>query len=299
MRLVAVSLTIYQKRKLKKSNSLEKLKQDLSLYKGFLVVGITGVETPVLQTARKKLKDLGRVRVFKNVILSKALDSTGLGDTSKSEIKKALEGENALLLTNQSVFAVASILNKLKKKSFVKPNRVAPLDIIIPQGVTTLQPGPMTDSLTALGVPFEIKKNLVYVKKDSVVVKRGEVVNNRVADLLRALDIAPVDSGFVFKAAFEDGLLIPGDRLELDFETYRSNVFQAYQSALALSVNSALPVAESLPFVLAKAASEALSVSIESKYVTAESAPLLFGEVVSTANYIAAEVKKKKPEYQG
>jgi large subunit ribosomal protein L10 len=294
-----VSLTIYQRRKLKKSSSLETLKQDLSLHKAFLVVGITGVETPVLQAARKNLKGLAQIRVFKNVILSKALDTTQLNDTAKSEVKRILEGENALILTNHSVFTVASILNRLRRASFVKPNRVAPVDITIPQGVTTLQPGPLTDSLTALGVPFEIKKNLVYIRTDSVVVKKGEAVNNRVAELLRALDIAPVNSGFALKVAFEDGMLISGDKLALDYEAYRSELGQAYQNAFALSVNAALPVAETLPFVLAKAASEALSVSIESKYITPESLPFLLGEAVSAANYIAVESKKKNPEYQG
>lgn len=271
---------------------LEYLSTEIPKHRGFIVVGITGVDTPTLQSARKALKGRAVFRVTKNTILSKALDKIDLPVDIKNRIKDSLTSENALVFSDDSVFSVAAELSKFKRPAYIKPNRTTPVDVVIPEGVTPLQPGPLTDSLNALGIPFEVKKNLVYIKKDSLVVKKGERVNARVAELLRALDIAPLTSSFELKLAVEDGLYIAGDKLSIDLAKLIGDVSSAHSAALTITVNLGIPVPGVMPLILAKAAKEALTLGVECGYVSAETLPYLISRGVAAAQALNKLVEK-------
>ncbi len=286
-----VSLTLYQRRREGKKQLLEYLAGEIPRHRGLMVIGITGVETSVVQSARKALRGKATIRVVKNTILSKALDKTSLPEEVKSALKTRLSAENAVVFSDDSVFSVAAELLKFKRNAYIKPNRSTPVDVIVPAGVTPLQPGPLTDSLTALGIPFEVKKNLVYIKKDTLVVKKGERVNARIAELLRALDIAPLTSAFELKLALEDGLYIPGEKLNVDLSSFVRDLSSAHTSALTLSVNLGIPVAEAMPLILAQAARNALALAVEAGYLSAETLPLVLLRGVSAAKALSELVK--------
>ncbi|MEM3799229.1 MAG: 50S ribosomal protein L10 [Thermoprotei archaeon] len=282
-----MSLTLYQRRRESKKQQFEYLVNEIPKHRGFLVVGITGVKTSTFQSVRKALKGKATIRVVKNTVLSKALDKISLPDEVRSTLKSKLSREIAVVFTDDSVFSVTAELLKFKRSAFIKPNRSAPLDVIIPAGVTPLQPGPLTDSLTALGIPFEVKKNLVYIKQDMSVVKKGDRVNARVAELLRALDIAPLISSFELKLALEDGLYIPGEQLNVDLSKYIKDLSFAHADALTLSVNLGIPTPEAMPLIVAKAVRSALAVSVEAGYPSAEALPLILLKGVSAAKVLS------------
>jgi large subunit ribosomal protein L10 len=289
-----MSVSIYRKRKEKKSSLLRELSSEIPHYKGLLVVGIEGVETPSVQKARKTLKGRARIKVVKNVVARRALATAVQDESIRSSLSEALEHENALVLTNESAFNMAAELSRLARATFVKPERRTSQDIVIPAGATTLQPGPLTDSLTAFGVPFEVKKNIIYIKEESVVAKAGGVVNSRLADLLRALEIAPVNSRFVPKVAVDGGLIIPGSRLSIDFEIFALDLGRAYNQAFSLGVNAPIPAAATIPFTLGIAARQALGLSVETGLLTSESAPYLLARAHAAAAEIEAAVSRSK-----
>ncbi len=289
-----MSVSIYKKRKEKKSSLLKELSSEIPRYKGLLVVGIEGVETPSVQKARKTLKGRARIKVVKNVIARRALATAVQDESIRNSLSEALEHENALVLTNESVFNMAAELSRLARATFVKPERRTGQDIVIPAGATTLQPGPLTDSLTAFGVQFEVKKNIIYIKEENVVARAGEVVNSRLADLLRALEITPVNSRFVPKVAVDGGLVIPGSKLSIDFEIFALDLGRAYNQAFSLGVNAPIPVAATIPFTLGIAAQQALSLSLETGLLTSESAPYLLARAHSAAAEIEAAVSRSR-----
>lgn len=291
-----MSLTIYQRRRQNKRKLLEYLVAEIPKHRGFLVVGITGVEARTLQAARKALKGKAKIKVIKNTILAKALEKVDLAEEVKQKVKAALSHENAIVFTDDSVFSVAAELSKFTQNTYIKPNRVTPVDIVIPAGVTPLQPGPLTDSLNALGIPFEVKKNLVYIKRDTLVVRKGERVNARIAELLRELEIAPITSGFELKLAVEDGLLIPGESLRVDLSKYVKELSEAQKAALTLSVNLGIPVAEAMPLILARAAAQALALAVEAGYPTPEAIPYILAKATAAANALSTLVKAQRGE---
>jgi len=287
-----MSLTIYAKRKERKKKQLEELGNLLSKYSNFVVLSIAGVETPTLQKLRNSIRGKAELKVVKNTLFSKALDRTNLSEDIKTRIKKNLERETAVLFTNSSTFEIVALLDRFKKPVYLKPNRISPVDVVIPAGVTTLQPGPFTDSLTALGVPFDMKKNLVYIRQDTVVLKKGEFVNTRLADLLREMGLAPVISSIKAKCAVDEGLFIEGEKLTLNLEQYKKEIESAYENAFSLAFNSALPEPEVMPLLVTKAYYDSLSIAVECGIVNEQTAPLVFAKALSIANALDQEIKK-------
>lgn len=278
-----MSLTVYQVRKRKKADLMKELVQHFKEYENFVIVGITGVEDSTLQRARVALRALGKIKIVKNTITKRVVASLPLQEEIKRQIAEAFYGQNAIVFTNESTFEVVEALERFTKNVHLKPNRTAPVDVVIPAGVTTLQPGPLTDSLTALSVPFEVKKNLVYIKTDTLVLKKGELVNSRVADLLRELDIRPLASRFVAKCALDGGLYIAGDKLVFKRDDLINQLGTAHGEALSLAFNAYIPVPEVVPLLLAKARTDALSLALETGIVTPDTLPLLLARAVRIA----------------
>jgi len=270
-----VSITVYQRRKRKKADLMEDLKKLFKEYRNFVVVGITGVEDSTLQRARVVLRALGRIKIVKNTITRKVITSLPLENNTKQLIEEVFEGQNAIVFTNESTFDVVEALEKFSRNVCLKPNRIAPVDVLIPAGVTTLQPGPLTDSLTALNVPFEVKKNLVYIKSPTPVLRKGELVNSRVAELLRELDIKPLVSRFAPKCGLDGGLYIAGEKLVFKKDDLIGQLGAAYEDALSLAFNAYVPVPEVIPLLLTKASNDAISLALEAGVVTPETLPAL------------------------
>ncbi|MCL5788340.1 MAG: 50S ribosomal protein L10 [Candidatus Marsarchaeota archaeon] len=280
-------MSVYEKRRLRKSRSLEELKTVFGEAKKIMVVGIEGVETPATQRVRVKLKGKARLLVVKNTIASKAIEGTTIAPKYRENLKQMLSGPNGIVFTEENLFQIASVLNAERTKAYLKPGRVTPTDVTIPAGVTTIQPGPLSESLTAFGVPFEIKKNLVYITKDTLVAKAGEKVNSRLCTLLRALSVTPVESGFRLKLGYDDGLLIPGTLLEQDLSAYRLQAAHAAADALSLAYNAAIPTPETAPMLITKAYQEALALSVEAGYVTGETAQPVLAKAFAIAQYLS------------
>ncbi|MEM3670454.1 MAG: 50S ribosomal protein L10 [Thermoprotei archaeon] len=286
-------MSVFEKRRERKRQLYELLGHKLGESKKMVIVGLEGVETPVTQRVRVELRGKAEIKVVKNTVLSKALDASNLDQNVKEEVKKALKGANAVVFSNVGVFDVASVLNSHKVHTYLKPGRITPVDVVVPAGVTTLQPGPLTESLTAFGVPFEVKKNLVYISKDTLVARAGERVNARLCELLRALSITPTESGFALKVGLDDGLLVSSNILQTDLGEYRSQAMRAIADAFSLSYNSALPVPEVAPLLVERAAREALSAAVEAGYVTAETAQPILAKAYAAAQYIASTFLKE------
>jgi large subunit ribosomal protein L10 len=125
------------------------------------------------------------------------------------------------------------------------------------------------------------------VSKDTLVVRKGEVINERLASVLSKLGIKAVELGISMRAVFDNGMMITGDQLKVDVAATKRNVEssnreafalalsigyaskdtikpllqQAYQKAIALSVGAAIPTKETIADLIRKANSEMNSLS--------------------------------------
>ncbi len=165
-----------------KSTEVEEIEELFQQYKSIGVASLKKVRASQLQELKKSLYGIVCMRVMKNTLMKLAIEHMGESDLKKLE--PFLEGSNVLLLTNLNPFKLALMLEHGKVKTTAKSGDIAAMDVVIPQGNTAQPPGPIISQLNGVGLPTRIESGSVWVAKDTLVVRKGEVINERLASVL-------------------------------------------------------------------------------------------------------------------
>jgi large subunit ribosomal protein L10 len=236
------------------------------------VIGIASlqkVRAAQLQAFKKNLAGTVYMRVFKNTLMRRAVENC----KEKPELSKLMEhltGPNVYLLTDLNPFSLALRLEKGKVKTTAKSGDIAAFDVVVPAGNTGQPPGPIISQLNAVGLPTRIESGSVWINKDTLVVKKGEVISERLASILSKLGIKPVEAGLAMKIVFDEGLIITEKQLRLDVDGTRKNVESAFADAFALSLSVAYPTEDNMVALLQFAHREAYSLSVNAAVPTKE-----------------------------
>ena len=81
-----------------------------------------------------------------------------------------------------------------------------------------MSPGPVISELSDVGLPTKIESGSIWITRDTVVARKGEVISAKLASILSRLGIKPIKAGLTLKAAYEDGLIHPGEVLQINLE---------------------------------------------------------------------------------
>jgi large subunit ribosomal protein L10 len=208
------------------------------------------------------------VRVLKNTLTKIAIEA--MEETELKKLEQYLEGSNVFLFTNLNPFKLALLLEKGKVKTTAKSGDIAAFDVVIPAGNTGQPPGPIISQLNAVGLPTRIESGSVWVSKDTLVVRKGEAINERLAAVLSKLGIKAVEAGLSMRAVFDEGLIITGDQLKLDLEGTRKSLEQSRAEAFALSLSIAYPTSETITVLLQTAQQKAFALSLNAAVPTKE-----------------------------
>jgi len=246
---------------LEKAEEAEEIKNFAQQYKVLGVANLQKVRAAQLQELRRKLADSVHLRVIKNTIVRRALaeckDKPGL-----KGLEEYLTGSNVFLFTNLNPFKLALLLEKSRVKTTAKAGDTAAQDVIVSAGNTGLPPGPIISQFSAVGLPTRIEAGSVWVTHDTVVAKKGDIIEARLASVLSKLGLKPVEAGLTLKAAYDDGLIITEQQMRLDLEEVRRGVEEAHALALNLSLNTAFPTVENISLLLQAGQREAYALAL-------------------------------------
>ncbi len=276
-----------------KIREVEELTRLFKKYKVFAIADLTGLPTSQLQRIRKKLRKKVVFKVSKNTLVKRALRNAGIEDEALFEI---LQGQNLLLFTDLNPFELNLLLEKYKGTAPYKPGEIADREIIIPSGNTGLSPGPILSTFSKLKIPIKVQGNSIWITKDVKVAKPGDVISEDLASLLQRLGIELKEVKVRIKLAYDDGLLIPGEKLALDLAEYEEKLRRAYLEALNLGVEIVWPEPEIVELAIQRAFRRATALAAEAGFVTPETAEHVFRVAIAKAYALAAEVSKYAPE---
>jgi len=252
---------------LQKAEKVEEIKKLLRKYRTIGVADLHKVRASQLQELRKKLKGIANLQVIKNTLMQRAISE--LKDLPKiKNLTEYLQGSNLFLFTNMNPFKLALILEKSKVKGFAKAGDIASDDIVVPAGNTGMAPGPIISQLSSVGIPTRIESGSVWINQDTVVAKKGEVISQSLAAVLSKLGIKAFEAGLSMKVVYDDGLIIPGEKLVIDLEEYSQMISEAHMQAFNLSLSTAYPTAENTTVLLQIATSEAYRLAINANIPT-------------------------------
>jgi len=245
---------------LEKSEEVEEIKKLVQQHEVIGVASLQKVRAAQLQELRKKLENSVYLRVVKNTMIKRAIS-----ECKKPRIEKLeehLSGSNIFLFTNLNPFKLALLLEKGRVKTTAKAGDIAAQDVIVPAGNTGLPPGPIISQFSAVGLPTRIEAGSVWINRDTLVAKMGEVISARLAGVLSKLGIKPVEAGLTMKAAYDDGLIILEEQMRLDLEGVRQSIEEAQAFAFNLSLNAVYPLPENVTFFLQTAYHEAYRLAL-------------------------------------
>lgn len=252
-----------------KIGEVEEIAELVRKHKVIGIASLQKVRAAQLQAFKKNLAGTVYMRVFKNTLMRRAVENC----KERPELGKLMEyltGPNVYLLTDLNPFNLVLMLEKGKVKTTAKSGDIAAFDVVVPAGNTGQPPGPIISQLNAVGLPTRIESGSVWVNKDTLVVKKGEVISERLASILSKLGIKPVEAGLAMKIAFDEGLIITEEQLRLDVDGTRKNVESAFADAFALSLSVAYPTEDNMVALLQIAHREAYSLSVNAAAPTKE-----------------------------
>jgi large subunit ribosomal protein L10 len=271
-----------------KAKEVEELEKLIRQYKVIALADLQKVRAAQLQELRKKLQDDAFLRVIKNTLMKRAIteikDKPNLG-----KLEDHITGSKIFLFTDLNPFKLVLLLERSKVKTTAKSGDMAAFDVVVPAGNTAQPPGPIISQLSAVGLKTRIESGSVWINKDTLVVKKGEVISERLAAVLSKLGIKPVEAGLVLKAVYDDGTLITEASLHLDIEGTKKLVEEAYRNAFYLSINSAYPLPENISFLLQKAHQEAFRLSVNENIPTKET----IGDILRIAHMHMLSLKTR------
>lgn len=251
-----------------KTGEVEAIKDLLKEYKSIGIASLQKVRAAQLQELKKNLAGKVYMKVLKNTLTKLAIE-----DMERDDLKKLgeyLEGSNLLLFTNLNPFKLALLLERGKVKTTAKSGDTAAMDVVIPTGNTGQPPGPIISQLNAVGLPTRIESGSVWVSKDTLVVRKGEPISERLASVLSKLGIKAVEAGLSMRAMLDEGIMIDGKQLKIDVEGTRNSLEQSHGEAFALSLNIAYPTTENIAMLLQIAHQKAFALSLNAAVPTKE-----------------------------
>jgi large subunit ribosomal protein L10 len=252
-----------------KIEEVEELKELMHQYNVVGAASLAKVRAAQLQELRKKLEKSAFLRVTKNTITKRAITQC----EDKPELKKLeehLSGPNILLFTNLNPFKLALLLKKSKVKTTAKAGDTAADDVTVPAGNTGMPPGPIISQLNSVGLPTRIESGSVWIIRDTKVAKKGEIIDMRLASVLSKLGIKPVEAGLTIKAAYDNGLIITQEQMELNLEETKRNIGEAHAQAFNLSIDAAYPLPENINPLLQTAHQEAYRLALNADIYTSD-----------------------------
>jgi len=278
-----------------KISEVEEIKKLIERYKVIGIASLQKVRAAQLQEFKKNLADKVHMRVAKNTLMKRAIEEL----KEKPELKKLeehLTGANIFLFTNLNPFKLALLLEKGRVRTTAKAGDIAAIDVIVPAGNTGQPPGPIISQLNAVGLPTRIESGSVWINKDTLVARKGEVISERLATVLSKLGIKPVEAGLVMKVAYDDGLIITQDQLRINVEETKKIVGKAYADSFALSLSVAYPTRENAEILIQMAHREAYSLAINAAVPTKETVKDLirkaYVEMLSLSSRVSIEEEK-------
>ena len=259
---------------LEKTEKAEEVENLITQYKVIGVASLQKVRAAQLQELRKRLEKSAYFIVTKNSNVKRAIDKCQ-NKPNLQKFKDQLSGSNIFLFTNINPFRLVLLLQKNKVKTTARTGDIAIQDIIIPAGNTGTPPGPIISQFNNVGLPTRIESGSVWINRDTMVAKKGEIITARLAAVLSKLDLKTAEIGLTMKLVYDEGDVVNEEQLRLDLEETQRKIEEAHVWAFNLSLNSTYPLSENVAILLKMAHQDAFKLALNAKILSKDTVIVL------------------------
>jgi len=277
-----------------KFEEIEELTKKISESKVIALVNISGIPSRQFQLMRKLLKEKAELKVSRNNMIKRSFEKAGIKD-----LEKHIQGSMGLIFTDLNPFKLNKILKSSRISAPAKAGSIAPKDIVVPSGDTSLSAGPIIGDLQKVGIKAQIKEGKIIVMEDSLAVKGGEKISQDLANVLTRLGVEPMEIGLNLNAAYEEGVIYTSDILDIDETKTISDLQTSYRNALNLALNSGIYNSVTIKYLLNEAFANAMNLAINAEIPTKETIKFLLSkanrEMLSLTSRISGDSVSEAP----
>lgn len=270
-----------------KREEVEQIKELASSHELIGLVDIYGIPAKQFQQIRRNLHGNAVVKVARNTLVAHAFNELG---GQFIDLNEKVTEHSALIFASGNPFKLFKSLEQTKTRRAAKAGEITPEDIVVSEGPTSFKPGPIVGELNSAGIPAAIDGGKVKIKQTKTVVKAGEAVSAKQADVLSKLDIKPMPVGLSLVAVCYEGEIYLPDVLAVDDEAYKAKITLAASQAFNLAVNAAIPTACAAvtEAQIAKAVREARNLGVEAPIYEKGVIEMIIGKAYRQASALKA-----------
>jgi large subunit ribosomal protein LP0 len=250
----------------KKAAYFKKLVSLFQEYSKLFVVGLNMVGSKQVQTVRFQLRGKGEMLMGKNTMIRKCIRDNLEEMPHLEALIPFVEGNSAFIFVKNDFEEIREIIKKNSVGASARAGVVAPIDVTIPKGVTSLQPTE-TSFFQALNISTKITKGNIEILSDVEIIKAGRKVNPGEAALLQKLQVKPFTYGLQIMSVYEDGAVFDPSILDLS----ESEVLEKFQigvtNVAAVSLASGYPTLASVAHSFINGYKNVLSIALSTEYV--------------------------------
>lgn len=273
-----------------KDVAIKAISEEIRNAKSIALVGIERVPGKQFQEIRRSLRGKATIKVVKKTLLKRAFDEMKI--ESIRGLEDYMDGPVAAIFSKENPFKLFREIESSRTKAPAKGGEISPEDIVLEAKPTNLKPGPVVGELQKAGIPASIDQGKVVIRKETVLVKKGDKISKEKAIALSKLEILPLEIGLDFRAAYEDGIVFNKSVLGSSTADFVQKLVLGHSSAIALSLHINYYNSESTPIFVSKAYRNAIALSLAASYPTKESIQLLLAKGNSIAKSLESKIPK-------
>ncbi|MBA3046058.1 MAG: 50S ribosomal protein L10 [Candidatus Thermoplasmatota archaeon] len=241
---------------------LKDLKQVIQSSPVIAIVRVNGIPAPQFQSMRANLRGKVSFIVAKNNLIQLALKEMEGEKNGLSGLSQYIDGQCALVGSTDNPFKLNKIMEATMTASPAKGGEIAPDDIGVKAGETSFKPGPIVGELQQAGIPAAIESGKVVIKKDKQLVKAGEPIPLKVAQMLTKLEIFPLTVGMDLRGVYENGLVFKSDVLAIDEVKFMGDLLGAISGSFGVAIKIGYTTPMTIRPLITKGYSEAMAVAL-------------------------------------
>jgi len=254
-----------EKKLVKKGEYFKKLQNLLDEYPQIIIVECDNVSSNQMQQIRTSLRGKAVLLMGKKTMMRKAIREHVKQNPACEHLIPHLYGNIGFVFTNQDLSEIRNMVTSLKVGAPAKAGTVAPNDVVVPAGLTGLEPT-QTSFLQALNIGTKISKGQIEILAPVTLIHAGEKVGTSEATLLSKLNIRPFSYGLVPRVIFDHGLIYESKVLDMTLDDVASVISKGVSNIAALGLQIGYPTLASVPHSIMNGFKNLVSIAIGTEY---------------------------------
>jgi len=250
----------------KKGEYFDKVLNLLNQYQKIMLVTCDNIGSHHMQNIRRMLRGKAILLMGKNTMMRRVIRQNLNVNPKWEQLLQHIYMNIGLIFTNSDLSEIRKIVINSKVPAPAKVGSLAPNDVIIPKGITNLEPT-KTAFVQALGIGSKITRNTIEILNDVKLIKEGDKVGSSESTLLQMLDIRPFEYGLKITVVYESGCVYDAKITEMTDDDLLAKFSDGISNVAALSLALNVPTLAAFPHVVLNAYKNLLGIAVETDFV--------------------------------